>query len=404
MLHDAQGLMVSTESPDAIDAINQFAEQLLGYGKNVDVILQGIAADPDSVLINAHAAALQLFAETATASDRALPYLQRAQANLTRATERERLYLKAIAAWAAGDLDQAIASHTQLAEQAPRDLVSVQIGQYHHFYRGDSQGLLNLIETVMPANRDNHYAYGMLAFALEQCHRLSEAEAAGRQAVAMNRRDPWAHHAVAHVMDTQGRTEEGIAWMESLAEVWEDCGSFRVHNWWHVALYYLDRRDFARVLDLYDQQIWGRAVKDYSPCQVDAIALLLRLDLRGVDVGDRWQKVGIYLSDRMDDHIMPLTDLHVLYGLVRSEQNQLADAMLHSIKTYAETAKPFIQPTWLEVVLPAAHGLVAHARGDRAAAILYLDYALPRLQQVGGSHAQRDLFQQIYMDVLRCSN
>jgi len=58
----------------------------------------------------------------------------------------------------------------------------------------------------------------MLAFGLEQCHRLQEAEEVGRRAIAINCHDPWAHHAVAHVMETLCRFDEGIAWMESPAD------------------------------------------------------------------------------------------------------------------------------------------------------------------------------------------
>ena len=77
-----------------------------------------------------------------------------------------------------------------------------------------TEALLAIAEKVLPANRENHYLYGMIAFGLEQCHRLDEAEAVGRMAVAMDRNDPWAQHAVAHVMEMQGRLEEGIAWNE----------------------------------------------------------------------------------------------------------------------------------------------------------------------------------------------
>ena len=69
----------------------------------------------------------------------------------------------------------------------PRDLASVQRGQYHYFYLGNKEGLLQIAEKVLPANRENHYLQGMIAFGLEQCHRLEEAEVAGRRAVEMNR-------------------------------------------------------------------------------------------------------------------------------------------------------------------------------------------------------------------------
>ena len=412
MLIDAQGLGVTTDSPEVIQAIDQFTAQLLGYGKDIGVIVQALVSDSTAVTPNAHLAALYLFTEIAEAPLEAARYLEVAQANLAKATEREQLYVGAIAAWADGEIDRALAYHEALATAYPRDLVSVQIGQYHYFNLGDSQGLLKLIEKVLPANRENHFIHGMQAFGLEQCHRLDEAEIAGRRATEMNRQDPWAHHAVAHVLETQGRLDEGIAWMESLADTWETCGSFYTHNWWHVALYYLDKEDFSKVLQLYDRHIWGRADQSYSQCHLDAISLLLRLELRGVGkpfsvsegLCQRWQAIGTHLADRIHDHVLPLIDVQYIYALARSGQMQLAQEMLQSIHTYAKTAKPLIQTVWAEVTLPTARGMLAHAQGNWSAAVADLGTAMPQLYKMGGSHAQRDLFEQVYLDALMRSN
>lgn len=400
MLLDAQGLEVTTNSLKSIHAINQFAEQLLRYGKDVEVIFQGVEADPDGVLANAHAAALHLFAETADAVAQAAPFLERAQQNLDRATERECLYVRAIAAWSDREIGEALKYHEQLATRYPRDIISVQIGQYHYFNRGDSQGLLSLIQKVLPANLENHYIHSMLAFGLEECRYLEAAEQAGKHATKMNRQNPWAHHAVAHVLESQGRLDEGIVWMEAVADTWESCGSFYTHNWWHIALYYLDKEDFAKVLSLYDDKIWGRATKDSVPCHLDAIALLLRLELRGINVGDRWRSLGNYVVNHIHDHVLPLIDVQFIYALVRSGHEDKAQEMLQSIKAYAETAKPDLYSTWAKVAVPLARGMLAHAVKDWSAAVADLGAAIPYLQKMGGSHVQQHLFEQVYIDAL----
>jgi tetratricopeptide (TPR) repeat protein len=408
MLLDAQGLDVTTDSLESIHAINKFTEQLLGYGKDVEVIFQGVEADPDGVLANAHAAALHLFAETADAPNQAAPFLQRAIKSSDRATERERLYVKAIAAWSAGQIKEALEYHEELATRYPQDIISVKIGQYHYFNLGDSQGLLSLIEKVLPANLENHYIHGMLAFGLAECRCLEAAERAGRQATKMNRQDPWAHHAVAHVLESQGRLDEGIAWMESVADTWENCGAFYTHNWSHIALYYLDKENFAKVLSIYDDKIWGRATQDSGQCHLDAIAILLRLELRGIEVGDRWRSLGDYVLDHIHDHVLPLIDVQFIYALVRSGHEDKAQEMFQSIQSYIETAKADqlgaqvdpIQFTWTKVTLPTAEGMLAHAVKDWSVAVANLGAAIPHLHKIGGSHAQRDLFEQVYIDAL----
>jgi tetratricopeptide (TPR) repeat protein len=273
------------------------------------------------------------------------------------------------------------------------------MGQYHYFYQGNPEALLSIAEKVLPANRENHYLYGMIAFGLEQCHRFDEAEGMGQLATEMNRNDPWAHHAVAHVLEMQGRLEEGIVWMESLCDTWENCNSMLyTHNWWHIALYYLEKQQFQKVLSLYDTHVWGRAGKDSSKDPIGAISLLLRLELRGVDVGNRWQELAPHLTARIHEHALPFQDLHYIYALSKAGHAQQVTEMLLSMQAYAKTADSSVQRAWNEVAVPAARGMAAHAQGKWERAIAELGPIMGRLHTIGGSHAQHDLFEQIYLD------
>jgi tetratricopeptide (TPR) repeat protein len=403
MLKDAQGLTVTTDSPVAIAAINRFTDQALSYGKDAEtVLLQGNAADRECALIHAYTAAHYLSQEEAAFHRRATPHLNAAKRRLADISERERWTVQAIAAWAEGDIKRAILLHEIIVEKYPQDLLAIQQAQYHYFYRGETLQLLNIAERVLPANPDNHYLYGMVAFGLEQRYRLGEAEEMARRAVAINRNDPWAHHAIAHVLDAQGRTDEGIAWMEGHADTWAHCNSMLyTHNWWHIALYYLTKRAFQTVLALYDGHLWGRARKDSPKDQVGAIATLLRLELKGIDVGSRWLDLSHYLSPRLHEHCLPFQDLHYIYALTRTGQIEHVAEMLHSMHLHAQSVNPCWRKAWTEVAIPAAKAIVAYASGSWAEAIVYFKSVLPRLQDIGGSHTQRELFQQLYLDAVQ---
>jgi hypothetical protein len=397
MLKDSQGLEVTTNSTSAIAFINDFTQQSLSYGNDAETILSAIAADPKCAYAYAHAAAHYLSLESSEARLQAAPYLQAAKKYANTATNREQLYICAIDAWATGAIKSAIAYHEEIANKFPRDIISVQRGQYHYFYQGNKEGLLNIAQKVLPASPDNHYLQGMVAFGLEQCHQLEEAETVGRQALEINRHDPWAQHAVAHVMESLGRIDEGIAWMTGFTDTWENCNSMLyTHNWWHIALYYLEKGDRQKVLELYDRHIWGKAWQESSKDQVGAISLLLRLELRGVDVGDRWAQLAPYLKARIHEHALPFQDLHYVYALARAGKAELVNEMLFSMQAY--TRKSPQSKTWIEVALPSARAMNAHARGDWENAIAQFSPILSRLHEIGGSHAQRDLFEQVYLD------
>src|SRR3546814_9918921 len=98
------------------------------------------------------------------------------------------------------------------------------------------RGLRDRVGSVLPKWWSDGPGYsillGMHAFGLEETGDYARAEAAGRRALDMQPLDCWAHHAVAHVMELQGRAEDGIGWMIAREPHWSgDDHFFRVHNW-----------------------------------------------------------------------------------------------------------------------------------------------------------------------------
>lgn len=376
--------------------LDDFVEGFLASEARAADILD--AAQDPSPIVQACIAAVQMFAESAGAAAAARPFIATALQGARHVTPRERRFIDAVAAWVDGDIPRAIALHEAQAREHPRDLASLKLGHYHLFNRGDAPGMLRLALACLPAAADVPYLHGMLAFAWEQCHALEEAEAAARRAIGMRRKEPWAHHALAHVMLTQGRLQEGHAFLAEVSPTWTGLNSFMVtHNWWHQALFALELDRIDEVLQLHDERIWGVA-KDYTQDQVNAVSLLARLELAGVDVGGRWDDLAGYLAQRTADQVLPFLDMQYLLGLARAGSPE-ADLLLRNIEARAARAGAGDQ-AWREVCVPASRGLLAWARGDHAIAVRELGQALPRMLEIGGSHAQRDLFAQVHLDAL----
>ncbi len=395
MLKDAQELDVATDSTTAIAAIDRFTDQVLSYGTDASAIFKGIAADPQCVQGNLLAAVLQLFLETRAAAAAAKPYIEAAGTRAASATPREQLALQAVTAWALGRGDGAGPLFEEIVGRWPRDLLAAKLAQYHYFNAGDRVSFLRVAELAFAANRENPYAHGMLAFALEMNGRLAEAEAAGRAAVNMQRAEPWAQHAVAHVLQAQGRIAEGVAWLEELAPTWSGCNSFMLtHNWWHLALFKLDGDQPDAALALYDDRIWG-VWKDYSQDQINAVSLLWRLELRGIDVGDRWQDLADHIARRSPEHVQPLLDLHYGHALARAGRDGELAVLLASLEKHCRDQPE--QPVWCEVVLPAVKAAIALARQDAPSAATDFGRILDRAQELGGGRAQRDLLTQSWL-------
>nr|WP_256344116.1 tetratricopeptide repeat protein [Pseudomonas costantinii] len=389
---DYLGNPIGTTDSATRQGLDDFIGGFLGYQPRAEGILATADANPGSALANAFAGLLLMFIESPEGPALAEQYRQRAAAVNTD-HPRTQLYLALLHAWVHDDLEQVLHLSEHLLERYPRDLFAAKLNQYLEFNRGNWPALLRIGLKAVAGAPDIAHSHGLLAFAYEQCHLLEEAEASALQALRLQPSEPWAQHALAHVMLTQGRVEEGTAFLESVAHHWSGLNSFMyTHNWWHLALFYLARGEDQRVLEIYDQHVWG-ILPEYSQDQVGAVSLLARLELAGIDVGERWQALAPYLQRRVGDTVQPFLSVQYVYGLARAGKPE-ADELLAALHQYSVEARP----VWGEVTLPLARGLLAHARGDAQRALEQLAIALPRLNEIGGSHAQRDLFAQVELD------
>jgi hypothetical protein len=394
---DFLGNPVSEADAEALAAVDEFVGGFIGYESRAGNVVKAASARPEHGLLNLYAGVLFMLLESPQGPVRARPFLELARtASLN---ERERRTAAFLAAWILGDIPAAQALGEAIAADWPRDLVMVKLCQYLAFTRGDFPRMLRIALAALPAVEDEPRIHGMAAFGYEQCHLLADAERAARRALEMRREEPWAQHALAHVMITQGRIDEGARFLEDAAATWDGLNSFMAtHNWWHLGLFYLSQGRGQAVLRAYDDHCWA-GDRDYSQDQIGAVSLLARAELAGIDVGERWDDVAERITQRGLDVEQPFLALQYLYALCRTRRVE-APALLEAIRRQAVSAPEFARAAWADAAQPAAEGIAAYLAGQPAAAIRELGRALPRLAEIGGSHAQRDLFEQIWLGAL----
>ena len=390
--NDARELPITNACADTARAYDAYVDEFISYGARLRDLFEAADAAPDCALVNAHAAALHLAFEGAEGWTHAAPYLARMKAAAHGLSERERLFCAAVSCWSEKEFHGALAALDDLTVRWPADLCALKWGQYHAFNLGDQNGLLRFGERARVVHENTPYAHGMIAFALEQNHRLEEAEEEGYRAAEIAIDDAWAHHAVAHVMETQGRAEDGVRWLDHCAHTWERKGVFiRDHNWWHAALFRMSLERYDDALAVYDERLWG-AWPEFPQEQIGAVSALWRLEMRGVDVGDRWAPVLEQARARVGEHILPFHDVHYLYALARAGAPGEAEAFLQSMTTCAEQKDHRARAVWRSVASPCGEAMIAFAQGDFAVAAEGFTTVEPALHQIGGSHAQRHLF------------
>lgn len=276
----------------------------------------------------------------------------------------------------------------------PRDLAALQAGHLLDFFRGNARNLRDRIARALPQWTSDIPGYfavlGMYAFGLEETADYARAEDVGRRAVDLEPLDCWAHHAVAHVMEMQGRAQDGIGWMIARQPYWDgDTNFFKVHNWWHRALCHLDLGQIEDVWALYDGPIRGSR----SPVAldlVDASALLWRVTLSGYDAGDRWIEVADAWDAHADGDLYAFNDLHAVMAYLGAGRDEAVARVMAAEGAAASGTSD--NARWIRNVgQPLIAGFTAFARGQYRAAVQALHPVRFVANQFGGSHAQRDI-------------
>lgn len=274
----------------------------------------------------------------------------------------------------------------------PLDALAVQAGHLIDFMRADARNLRDRIARVLPVWEGvpgRGFLLGMHAFGLEESGDYAAALEAGHAALESDARDAWAHHAVAHVLEMQGRAEDGRDWMRGRQGEWAFEENFlKVHNWWHLALCHLELGEPAEALALYDGPVRGSR-SPIAMALLDATSLLWRISLSGVDAGGRWAELSELWLAHADGRHYAFNDLHGIMAHLGAGEVARAEAILQAARAAegeSEAAR------WARgITVPLAEGLLALHRGQAARAIPLLWEGRRQAAGFGGSHAQRDV-------------
>lgn len=360
-------------------------------GDPVATIDRAIEESPEFVMAYCLKAYLCLCGTEAGLAPAAEACVGRAEALKT--NTRERQHIAALRSLAHGELEIASERLEDILIEHPRDILALQAAHLFDFYRGDSRNLRDRVARVRYAwsseDPGYHALLGMHAFGLEECGDYARAESTARRALEMNPRDSWAHHAVAHVYEMQGRVDRGIEWMRARESLWAEDNFFAIHNWWHWALYHLELDQYGEVINLYDRRIRGNGSQVILDL-VDASAMLWRLHLRGVDVGQRWEEIAKAWAPHAQEGYYAFNDLHAMMAFVGANEWELADAVLQTMTRRLQQPGSNRAMT-RDVGLPLARGFLAFGRGDYATTVELLRPIRAFAHRFGGSHAQRDV-------------
>jgi tetratricopeptide (TPR) repeat protein len=403
MYRDSRNLAVTASAPATVELLDAAVDAYLGMRKDVaDRTANLVSTDPECPLGHCLSGYLSMHAGKHEALAAASRALERAKvAGGGHATAREILHIGAFEAWLNGDMVGALDRWEQLLSDHPTDILAIRLAQFITSYLGRSQGIRDSVARVLPAWAPEMAGYGFLlgcqAYGLEEAGEYEAAERVGRAALEANPEDLWASHAVTHVMEMQCRPRDGIAWIQSGQEQWHECGNFIRHLWWHSCLFHLTLQEYDCVLELYDQEVRAESTDEYLDI-ANATALLWRLEQSGIGVGNRWEELATRAQSHIGDHLFVFADLHYMLAMAARSLPAIAESFLDSCSEYARTKNRTQAQVMQQVGLAIAQAMVAHRNHHYSRAADLLLPVKDLICRVGGSHAQRDLFEHLLID------
>lgn len=386
---DRLGLQLTAASGEAARAFDESVWAYVGFAREPGVALKrALQADPAMPMALCLQGYFMHLMGSPVLAAKARTVFE--SVSRLKTTSREKAHISALGAWCEGELEHACAAFDGILAEHPRDFLALKLANYLYFYLGDAANVRDGPARALQAWNEGMPGYGHLlalhAFGLEESGDYAAAERQGRRATELNPADPWAVHAVAHVMEMQDRAAEGVRWIEDLAPHWDAANFFRFHLWWHLALMYWSEGRLQEALRLYDERVWADgSAENLSLCN-DA-SMLARLEMAGVDVGARWdalaQVVRAQLLPPAGGTVLAFVDAHyaLALGAVPPLQELGTTGRVHSA-----------------VGMAACYAAVAWRAKDYARVVALLAPIRRELWRIGGSHAQRDLFVLMLLD------
>jgi tetratricopeptide (TPR) repeat protein len=383
---DRYALSVTASSTAALEAYDRAVEGLLGWDAQALAFFRA-ATEADPGLALAHVGAgVCLFLDERF--DEARAAVESARAAVSGQTARERGHVEALALLVGGrpaEAERAMLAHL---EAYPRDLLVLQRLYFIWFWQGRFPEMLDLTGRLSRHYGGASFMPGMHAFALEEAGRCDEAVRLAAAALRRNERDAWAVHAFAHAIYEMAAFETGLTRLPPAIHPCRHLGYFRNHLVWHLTLMHLSRGDYARAMRL-SRTVFERAPSAIAGDLHDSISLLWRLALAGVDVRERFQPFTDIARGRLTRLGLAFHVVHVAMALAGGGDWTAAE---RQVAVLGERAPKDRTGLIGAVVLPLVKGVHAFGAGDYRRAVEMLEPLRGRFIELGGSRAQRDVF------------
>ena len=154
-----------------------------------------------------------------------------------------------------GDGPRSFALMQDHLAEFPRDALILLAADRYLFYSGGEnrqQLQFGLLHGFAGDYDDDWWFPGQYGFALGECGHYDEAVDAARRSLALNPKNLWAAHTLAHVYADTKNDEKGAAFLGPWIGDFDPRAPMFGHTSWHLALFELGRGRHERAMEIYE--------------------------------------------------------------------------------------------------------------------------------------------------------
>lgn len=400
MLKDRYGLLLSTSSPIAAEYYMDGLDLMMAqnYGPE-EKFQQAIDADEEFGL--AHGALALMLSYRIQIPD-AKKSAKRAKDLLKTATAREKRVIHAISLMIDGNGTEALAVIREHLVDHPRDALMLRLAN-RLFILGCSgagvanfpEELLALLTTVEDQYGDDWAFLGQYAFAHHETGYFAKAHRLAERSLELRPDNANASHSIAHVYYETGDVAAGMGFLVEWLQGYDKRAPFHVHLSWHQALFELATGHYARAIALYENDIRPSVVAKNLGSLADSASLMWRMKIYGnAEPSTAWAEMKEIALPASEKPGPGFRDAHAALVFAAAGYTDKMTQMLDGLRRMAEKGDPLV----CEVTLPLVRGIEAFANAAYDDAVELLQPAFANLTRIGGSHAQREVFEDTLLE------
>uniref|UniRef100_A0A8C6SX90 Tetratricopeptide repeat protein 38 n=1 Tax=Neogobius melanostomus TaxID=47308 RepID=A0A8C6SX90_9GOBI len=400
----SEGLALSTTSNEACKLYDAILTQYVKW-RNDDTLggFEGCLsalqkADPNFVMGHVISTGLDLVGTTTSPrlNERLSSAVRRTVelAQSQELTPRERIHVKAMQLFSQGNFPKACDAWEEILLDHPTDLLALKFAHDAYFYMGAQTPMRDSVARVLPHWKPHmpmsSYLKGLYSFGLLETRFYDQAEKVALEGLSLVPDDAWAVHAVAHVYEMKAEVDKGLKFMESRENDWQVSDMLASHNYWHWALYFIEKGQYEAALHIYDSQAFRRCKASGAMLDiVDACSMLCRLEMEGVCVQDRWRELFQITQPHTDDHVTLFNDVHFLMVSLGLKDNGTSRRLLEGLQELAREPGDNQQHQLAKSIgIPLCQAMMEFNQGNYNQSVELLYPLRYRIVDIGGSDAQ----------------